>query len=182
MTSRTSAPNRLRRSRLFPIGFARWAESRRIDEGISSAPRTRTSPPYRGGGSLGARPANASVLAVLPGRQRSFGIAARCLARDGAVGSERRSFGSGGHRPTRRTRLRVSARRQEGNLEGERSPGRRGRPRLATIGQALRTRRRSKASKPTLRFNETSKADSGNGGGGRCRAGSGGTARGQRPR
>jgi len=87
----------------------------------------------------------------------------------------------GGNRPVRRARrgfVSSSGRTLKGNeaQEGE------GVSRLATIGRTLRTRWRSKASKPALRFHEALTADSGNGGGWRCGEGSEGTARGQRPR
>jgi hypothetical protein len=183
-TSRTSAPDRLRRSRLLPIGFARWVRGRPIDEGIIV--RTLEPGPHR---FTAERPPRCEA-------HQRFGVG--CASRSAAVLRDRSSMtgvetelaacerfslerGRGRSRPVRRARrgfVSPSGRTLKGNeaQEGE------GVSRLATIGRTLRTRWRSKASKPTFRTCGALKADSGNGGGRRCRTGSEGTARGQRPR
>jgi hypothetical protein len=153
-------------------------DSRESAKGFSSA--SGPGPCHFGGVVPGARPASTSVLTVLPGRRCSFGRGRRCLARNGAAGTTVDPSGptevSGEVGETRD--VSSPGRTLEGNeaQEGE------GAFRSATVGWALRTRRRSKASKPTLRSDEASNTGSGNGGGRRCRAGQEGTARGQRPR
>jgi len=113
---------------------------------------------------------------------RSFGIAVDDWRRNGASGGWRgASKEAWRDHPVRRARrgfVSSSGRTLKGNeaQEGEDVS------RLATIGRTLRTRWRSKASKPTIRSHGVLTVDSGNGGGRRRRAGSGRTARGQRPR
>jgi hypothetical protein len=127
-TSRTSAPDRLRRSRLLPIGFARWVRGRPIDEGIIV--RTLEPGPHR---FTAERPPRCEA------RQR-FGVG--CASRSAAVLRDRSSMtgvetelavasassskggAAGAAGAARETRVRLVVRK---DLEGERSPGRRGR-------------------------------------------------------